>query len=595
MAYKAPVKEHLFLLNEVLNLQSYSSLPGFADATPDLTGQLLEEAARFCEGVLEPLNAVGDREGCKHDPATAAVKTPTGFVDAYRTMVESGWSALAVDPQWGGQGLPGVLSLAFNEMASSANMAFAMYPGLTHGAFSAIKYAGDDAQKAMYLAKMATGEWAGAMNLTEPQCGTDLGLIRTKATKDPDGTWKITGEKIWISGGEQDFTPNIVHLVLARTEGAPAGTRGLSLFITPKFIPGADGTPGERNGFKCVGLEEKMGIHGNSTCFMSYEGATGYLLGEETKGLRLMFVMMNEARLGVAVQGLAQAEAAYQAAADFARDRLQGRALTGPQNPEGPADPIVVHPDVRRMLMDSKAVIEGGRALLFWTILHQDIELVSTDEAERQKADDVVQLMTPVVKSFLTDRGFKVCSDAMQVHGGSGYTTHFPAAQYLRDSRIAMIYEGTNGVQALDLVGRKLPANGGRAMVAFLAELDAFAAEPADEALAPFVEGVKTAKSQLQEATLWLMQNGLANPDNAGASSHDYLNILALAGLAYMWARMAKTAQGRIASGEADPFYANKLITGRYFLERILPEGAAHLAKVKTGAGPVMALAAEAF
>jgi hypothetical protein len=595
MAYKAPVKEHLFLLNEVLGLQGYSNLPGFADATPDLMSQLLEEAARFCEGVLEPLNAVGDKQGCKHDPATASVKTPAGFTEAYRTMVEAGWSALAVDPQWGGQGLPGVLNLAFNEMASSANMAFAMYPGLTHGAFSAILEAGDEAQKALYLARLATGEWAGAMNLTEPQCGTDLGLIHTKAVKAEDGTWKITGEKIWISGGEQDFTPNIVHLVLARTEGAPAGTRGLSLFITPKFIPGQDGAPGERNGFKCVGLEEKMGIHGNATCFMSYEGATGYLLGEETKGLRLMFVMMNEARLGVAVQGLAQAEAAYQAAADFARDRLQGRALSGPQNPDGPADPIIVHPDVRRMLMDSKAVIEGGRALLFWTILNQDIEQASSDEAERTRADDVVQLMTPVVKSFLTDRGFKVCSDALQVHGGSGYTTHFPAAQYLRDSRIAMIYEGTNGVQALDLVGRKLPANGGRAMMSFLAELDACAAEPADEAVQPFIEGVKSAKAQLQEASLWLMQNGVANPDAAAASSHDYLNLLALAGLAYMWARMAKAAQAKVAAGDPDPFFANKLITGRYFLERVLPEAGAHLAKLKTGAAPVMALAAEAF
>ena len=383
--------------------------------------------------------------------------------------------------------------------------------------------------------------------------------------------------------------------MLARTEGAPAGTRGLSLFIVPKFLPAADGTPGERNGFKCVGLEEKMGIHGNATCFMSYEGATGWLLGEETKGLRQMFVMMNEARLGVAVQGLAQAEAAYQAAARFARERLQGRALTGPQNPDGPADPIVVHPDVRRMLMDCKAVIEGGRALLFWTILHQDVERGSTDEAERQKADDVVQMLTPVVKSFLTDRGFQICSDALQVHGGSGYTTHFPAAQNLRESRNAMIYEGTNGVQALDLVGRKLPANGGRAMMAFLAELDAFAAEPADEALAPFVEGVKSAKAQLQEASLWLLQNGVANPDAAAASSHDYLNLLALAGLAYMWARMAKAAQAKIAAGDADPFFANKLATGRYFLERVLPEAGAHLAKVKTGAGPVMALAAEAF
>jgi alkylation response protein AidB-like acyl-CoA dehydrogenase len=595
MAYTAPVREHLFLLNDVLSLENYSNLPGFADATPELTGQLLDEAAKFCEQVLAPLNAVGDREGCHYDPATAAVTTPAGFRDAYRQMVESGWSALSVEPQWGGQGLPMVLNVAFNEMASSANMAFAMYPGLTHGAFSAIRQAGDDAQKALYLEKLATCHWSGAMNLTEPQCGTDLGLIRSKAVRDGDGAFRITGEKIWISGGEQDLAPNIVHLVLARTEGAPEGTRGLSLFIVPKFVPDAAGQPGERNSFKCAGLEEKMGIHGNSTCFMSYDGAKGWLLGEEHKGLRQMFVMMNEARVGVAIQGLAQAEAAYQAAADFARDRLQGRALAGPQNPSGPADPIIVHPDVRRMLMDAKAIIEGGRALLFWTILQQDVERGGPDEATRQKAEDFVGLMTPVLKSFLTDRGFRICSDAMQVHGGSGYTVHFPAAQYLRDSRIAMIYEGTNGVQALDLVGRKLPANGGRALFGFMAELDAFAAEPTDEVTAPFAAAVKAAKDQLQEASMWLMQHGLANPDDAAAASHDYLNILGLTGLAFMWARMARAAQAKIAAGDSDPLYTNKLITGRYFLERILPDAAAHLAKLKTGAGPLMALPAEAF
>ena len=595
MAYAAPVKEHLFLLNEVLSLEHYSNLPGFSDVTPDLTGQLLDEAARFCEEVLAPLNAVGDREGCRYDPAAAAVTTPTGFKDAYKSMVEAGWSALSVEPQWGGQGLPMVLNVAFNEMASSANMAFAMYPGLTHGAFSAIRQAGDDAQKALYLHKLATCHWSGAMNLTEPQCGTDLGLIRSKAVKSGDGSYRITGEKIWISGGEQDLAPNIIHLVLARTEGAPEGTRGLSLFIVPKFIPDAAGEPGARNSFKCAGLEEKMGIHGNSTCFMSYDGATGWLLGEEHKGLRQMFIMMNEARLGVAIQGLAQAEAAYQAAAAFARDRVQGRALTGPQHPELPADPIIVHPDVRRMLMDARAIIEGGRALLFWTILQEDIERGGADEAGRQKAEDFVGLMTPVLKSFLTDRGFKICSDGMQVHGGSGYTVHFPAAQYLRDSRIAMIYEGTNGVQALDLVGRKLPANGGRALLAFLAELDALAAEPADDAVAPFITGLKVAKDQLQDASTWLLQHGLANPDNAAAASHDYLNLLGLTGLAFMWARMAKAAQAQITAGNTDPLYTNKLITGRYFLERILPETSAHLGKLKTGAAPVMALAAEAF
>ena len=595
MAYVAPVKDQEFLLNEVLDLGRHSNLPGFADATPELTGQLLQEAARFCQEVLAPLNVVGDREGCRYDAADASVKTPTGFKDAYDTMVQSGWSALSVEPEWGGQGLPLVLNIAFNEMASSANMAFAMYPGLTHGAFSAIREAGDDQQKQLYLAKLATGEWAGAMNLTEPQCGTDLGLIRTKAVKAGDGTWKITGEKIWISGGEQDLTPNTIQLVLARTEGAPAGTRGLSLFIVPKFIPKDDGAPGERNAYRCAGLEEKMGIHGNATCVMAYEGATGWLLGEETKGLRQMFIMMNEARLGVAVQGLAQGEAAYQAALAFARERRQGRALKGPAEPDAPADSILVHPDVRRMLMDTKAVLEGGRALLYWTILHEDVAKGATDQAERDAAEDVVALLTPVLKSFLTDRGFRACSDALQVHGGSGFTKHFPAEQYLRDSRIAMIYEGTNGVQALDLVGRKLPQNGGRAMMSFLAELDAAASEPADETIAPFAEALKGAKAQLQEGSLWLMQNGMADPDNAAAASHDYLNLLALTALAYMWLKMARVAQARVAAGDSDPFYANKLVTGRYFIERVLPDTASHLAKLKTGAGPVMALPAEAF
>ena len=594
MAYKAPVREHLFILDEVLGLDSYSNLPGFSDAPSDLRAQVLEEAGKFCEEALAPLNAVGDREGCKYDPASAEVATPTGFKAAYSTMVQSGWAALSVAPEWGGQGLPLVLNVAFNEMASSANMAFAMYPGLTHGAFSAILAAGSEEQKALYLAKLATGEWAGAMNLTEPQCGTDLGLIRTKAVKAEDGAYRITGEKIWISGGEEDLAPNIVQLVLARVEGAPAGTRGLSLFITPKFLPKADGTPGERNAYRCAGLEEKMGIHGNATCVMAYEGATGWLLGEENMGLRQMFVMMNEARLGVAVQGLAQAEASYQAAVAFARDRLQGRALTGPKNPGGPADSILVHPDVRRMLMESRAIVEGGRALLFWTFLHEDLAHAAADEVERTRADDVVALLTPVVKSFLTDRGFKACSDALQVHGGSGYTVHFPAAQYLRDSRIAMIYEGTNGVQALDLVGRKIGHNGGRALQAFLGELDAFTAEGGEGDAAPFVEAVKGAKAQLQEASIWMLQHA-AEPESAIAGSHDYLNLMALTGLAYMWAKIAKAAQAKIAAGNADPFYAAKLITGRYFLDRILPDAGAHLAKVKAGGASVMALADEAF
>jgi alkylation response protein AidB-like acyl-CoA dehydrogenase len=595
MPYRAPVRDQAFVLNEVLRLESHSNLPGFADVSADLVQQVLEEAARFCEGVLEPLNRVGDKEGCVWSEDNT-VRTPPGFKEAYRQMTEGGWPGLSADPDYGGQGLPAVLNTAFSEMGTSANMAFTMYPGLAHGAYSAIHAGGTDEQKALYLPKLVSGEWMGTMNLTEPQCGTDLGLLRTKAVPNGDGTYRISGQKIWISGGEQDLTDNIVHLVLARIEGAPEGTKGISLFIVPKVIPGADGALGARNKVFCAGLEEKMGIHGNATCVMSYEEATGWLIGEENEGLRLMFVMMNEARLGVGVQGLAVAEAAYQAAAEFAKERLQGRALTGPKNPDGPADPILVHPDVRRMLMDSRAVLEGGRAFMLWTALQGDLQTKSPDEAVRQKAADYMALMTPVVKAYLTDRGFQICSDAMQVHGGAGFTEHFPVSQYLRDARITLIYEGANGVQAIDLVGRKLASHGGRAMMSFLADLDAAAADGAgDEALKPFCEGLKAAKAQLQEATLWLMQNGPKNPDDAGAASTDYLHLFGITALAFSWKMMAQAADAAIKGGSSDPFYANKLTVGRYFLERILPQAGAHLARLKAGSATMMALPAEAF
>jgi hypothetical protein len=511
-------------------------------------------------------------------------------------MVDGGWPALSSDPNFGGQGLPAVIGVAFSEMSSSANMAFSMYPGLTHGSYSAIQHGGSDAQKALYLPRLVSGQWAGVMNLTEPQCGTDLGLLRTKAVPAADGAWRITGEKIWISGGEQDLTENIVHLVLARIEGAPAGVRGISLFVVPKFLPDADGALGVRNGVTCAGLEEKMGIHGSATCVMVHEDATGWLVGEENRGLSLMFVMMNEARLGVGLQGLAQAEAAYQAAAEFARERLQGRALTGPKNSDGPADPIIVHPDIRRMLLDARAILEAGRGLLMWTALRGDLADHHPDEAVRQAGEDTMGLLTPVLKAFLTDRGFSICSDAMQVHGGAGYTEHFPVSQYLRDSRIALIYEGTNGIQALDLVGRKLAAKGGRAIMAFFAEIDAFVeANGGASPLAPFVEGLASAKAQLQQATGWLMQNGLADPDNAAAASTDYLHLFGLTGLAYMWALIAKSANARIAEAETDSFYSDKLIVGRHFLARVLPETALRLARLETGAAGLMALPADAF
>jgi len=482
-------------------------------------------------------------------------------------------------------------------MSSSANMAFSMYPGLAHGAYSAIHTGGTDEQKETYLPKMVTGEWTGTMNLTEPHCGTDLGLLRTKAVPEADGSYRITGQKIWISAGEHDMSDNIIHLVLARIEGAPAGVKGISLFIVPKFLPNADGSVGPRNeGVKCVGLEEKMGIHGNATCVMQYDDAKGFLIGEENAGLKIMFVMMNEARLGVGMQGVAQGEAAYQAAVAFAKDRLQGRSLTGPKNADGPADPIIVHPDVRRMLLESKALIEGGRAFLFWTALHGDLSHVHPDAAVREKSADYMGLMTPVLKGYLTDKGFQVCSNAVQVHGGSGFTEHFPVSQFMRDCRIALIYEGTNGVQALDLVGRKLAAKGGRAVMTFFQEIDQFIGEnDADEAIKPFIDALAGVKAQLQDGTMWLMQNGLQNPDNAGAASTDYMHLFGLTGLAYMWALMAKAAQAKIAAGSSDPFYTTKLTTGRYFIERILPDAASHLAKLKTGSATLMALPAEAF
>jgi alkylation response protein AidB-like acyl-CoA dehydrogenase len=592
MTYKAPLRDFQFLLKDVLDIDRYSNLPGFADASFDLVTQILDEAGRFSEEVLAPLNRTGDQEGCKWSP-DGSVKTPTGWKEAYRQLVDAGWPSLSCDKAYGGQGMPSVVTTCYGEMTAAANAAWSMYPGLTHAAYAGLHAGGTEEQKALYLPKLVSGQWTGTMNLTEPQCGTDLGLIRTKAVPQPDGSYRITGQKIWISSGEHDFAENIVHLVLARIEGAPAGVKGISLFVVPKFLPNADGAPGERNGVKCAGLEHKMGIHGNATCVMAYEDAKGWLVGKENEGLKVMFVTMNEARLGTGLQGLAIATAAYQAAADFANDRLQGRSLTGPKNPSGPADPIIVHPDVRRMLMDSKALIEGCRAFELWTALHGDLQ-DSPDEAVATKAKDYMGLLTPVVKAYLTDRAFHVASLAMQVHGGSGYTEHFPASQYLRDSRITMIYEGTNGVQALDLVGRKLGANGGRAIMSFFGEIDAYvSAKGADAKLKPFTDALADAKAKLQEATFWLMQNGLQNPDNAGAASVDYLHLMGLTCLAFMWAMMAEAA---LKGGpDSDPFLATKLATARYFVARILPDAASHLAKLKSGAEPLMSLSADAF
>ncbi len=594
--YTAPLREYRFLLKDVLDIERYSNLPGFAEAPLDLIDQVLEEGAKFCEGVLAPLNKVGDEHGCVRAD-DGSVTTPPGFKDAYKQFVDAGWPALSSDPNYGGQGMPHIVALAWNEMVASSNMAFGMYPGLSHGAYAAIHNHGSDEQKQTYLPKLVTGEWTGTMNLTEPHCGTDLGLLRTKAIPQADGSYRIAGQKIFISAGEHDLASNIIHLVLARIEGAPQGTKGISLFIVPKFLLDKDGNPGERNGVVCGKIEEKMGIHGNSTCVLNYDDATGYLIGQENKGLMAMFVMMNVARLGVGLQGLSQSEVAYQNAVVYAKDRLQMRSLTGPKNPDGPADPIIVHPDVRRMLMDAKAFNEGARAFAFWTSLHGDLMHASPDEKVREKAEDYMGLMTPVIKSYLTDKGYANATNAQQIFGGHGYIEEHGMSQFVRDARITQIYEGTNGIQALDLVGRKLGANGGRAIFAFFNEMDDFIHNHEDDAeLKEFVDALKGVKAQLQDGTMWLMQNGMTNFDNAGAASHDYLNLFGITALTYMWTLQAKAAfAAKKNGGAADPYFDTKLATGRYFLARTVPDAAAHLAKVKTGAGPVMALAAEAF
>ncbi len=594
MSYQAPVRDYAFLIKDVFKTDQYSNLKGFADADSDTVMAILEEAAKFTEEVVAPINLTGDKEGCVLNP-DHTVTAPKGYKEAYKALTEAGWTALSGDAAYGGQGLPHFVNTAFSEMLSGASSAFGMYPGLTEGAISALTAGGTDEQKALYLPKLISGEWSGTMNLTEPHCGTDLGLLRTKAVPAADGTYKISGQKIWISAGEHDFTSNICHLVLARIEGAPEGVKGISLFLVPKFLPDADGNPGARNSLQCAGLEHKMGIHGNSTCVMVYEDATGFLLGQPNEGLKIMFYMMNNARFGVGLQGLAIGHAAYVAAAQFAKDRLQGRALTGPKNPDGPADSILVHPDVRRMLLESRALIEGGRAFLVWVSLQADLAH-SEDEKTREKANDYMGLLTPIVKAYLTDRGLKVTQDAMQVHGGSGFTEHFPASQYMRDVRITLIYEGTNGIQALDLVGRKLPSKGGRALQTFLGEVDAYvAAEEAASPVPAYIKALKDTKAKLMDGTMWLMQNGMGNPDNAAAGSLDYLHLFGLTCTSYMWAMMAKEAQIQVSAGSTDPFYAAKLKVGRVFLERILPDADAHLAKMKAGAEGLLALEDELF
>ena len=590
-AYKAPVQDTMFLLTDVFDLNRLSNLPRFADAPIDTVEAILSESAKFAEEILQPLNLSGDREGCTRH-ADGSVTTPKGFKAAYKAFVENGWVGVTGPQEYGGQGLPYYVGVLTSEYLSAANMAFSMYPGLTNGAAAALLVHANDEIKRTYLPKLTSGEWTGTMNLTEPHCGTDLGLIKSKATRNADGSFAITGQKIFISSGEHDLADNIVHLVLARIEGAPAGVKGISLFVAPKFLPDT----GERNPLSCGAIEHKMGIHANSTCVMNYDGAKGWLVGEENRGLNAMFVMMNGARLGVAVQGLAQSEAAYQNAAAYAKDRLQGRALTGAKAPEKAADPLLVHPDVRRMLLEIRSFNEAARALMVSVALSEDEALGSPDAAARQAADDRIGLLTPVLKGVFTDLGFANAVKAQQVLGGHGYIAEWGLEQFVRDARIAMINEGANGVQALDLVGRKLAKDGGRALTALFAEINGFLNENKDdEKLAPYLAPVKGASGQLQQATMWLMQNAMKNPDNAGAASTDYMHLFGLVALSYMWARIVKAVLARQAAGTSTPALDAKLWLARFFNARVLPEAGAHLARIASGAEPLMALAAEAF
>ena len=590
--YTAPVKDQLFVLHDVLGIAD-QDVPGYDEMDRDTTQAILDEAAKLAQDVLAPLNPVGDEQGCSLE--NGVVRTPEGFKAAFDQMRDGGWPALDCDPEYGGQGLPYLISTAVGEMFSAANMAFNMYQGLTHGAYNTIHAHGSEDQKRTYLPKMVTCEWGGTMNLTEPHCGTDLGLIRTKAVPNDDGSYAITGQKIWISAGEHDMVDNIIHLVLAKLPDAPEGVKGISLFIVPKFMVNDDGSLGARNALSCGGLEKKMGIHGNATCVMNYDGATGFLVGEPHKGMRAMFTMMNEARLGVGLQGYAQGEVAYQNALGFARDRLQGRDVTGVAAPDKPADPIIVHPDVRRNLMDQKAFVEGARAFTFW-----GASLI--DRAHRNKdaaAEGLISLMTPVIKGFLTDKGFETTVQAQQTLGGSGFTREWGLEQFVRDARITMIYEGTNGIQSLDLVGRKLGQDGGKHVMAFFDMVKTFIADHKGQDAdfdAHFLEPLKAASKDLQAAGMYFMQNGMKAPNDALAGSYDFMHLFGHVCLGLMWARMGWAARTALAAGASDTaFYEAKLATGRYYMARQLPVTATHLARIQSGAEPVMALDAANF
>ena len=590
--YTAPTKDMLFVLNDVLKISTLD-IPGYDELEADFTAAVLNECGKLTSEVLAPLNAIGDQEGCRLE--NGVVRTPTGFKDAFEQVKAGGWAGLDCDPEYGGQNMPYIMATAASEMFGSANMAFSMYQGLTHGAYSAIYAHGSAEQKATYLPKMVSCEWTGTMNLTEPHCGTDLGLMRTRAEPQEDGSYAIPGQKIFISAGDHDLADNIIHLVLAKIPDGPKGIKGVSLFIVPKFLVNDDGSLGQRNDLSVGKLEEKMGIHGNSTCVMNYDGATGYLVGDAHKGMRAMFTMMNEARLGVGVQGYAQAEVAYQNALAYAKDRLQGRDVTGIKNPDGPADPLIVHPDIRRNLMEQKSFVEGARAFTYW-----GANLIDTAHRKNdQDADGLVSLLTPVIKGFLSDKGFDMCVQAQQVYGGHGYIEEWGMSQFARDARIAMIYEGANGIQALDLVGRKMAQDGGKHVMAFFAVIMSFIGENkelGDDFETAFLNPLKAASKDLQAAATYFAQNGIKNPNNALAGSYDFMHMFGHVCLGLMWAKMAKASHIALRDGTDDAaFHETKIATGRYYMARQLPATALHLSRIQSGADPVMALDAANF
>ncbi len=593
--YVAPLRDMHFVLHELLQVEDeLKQLPAHAEMDADTINQVLEEGSKFASNILFPLNHSGDKEGCHYNKETQTVTTPKGFKEAYKQYVEAGWAALACDPEYGGQGLPLIVNNSFYEMINSANQAWSMYPGLGHGAYECLQEHGSEEMKQLYLPKLTSGEWTGTMCLTESHCGTDLGLLRSKAIPQADGSWSITGSKIFISAGEHDMAENIIHLVLARVPDAPEGSKGISLFLVPKFIPNADGTLGKRNGITCGAIEEKMGIHGNSTCQMNLDGATGWIIGQPNKGLNAMFVFMNAARLGVGMQGLGITEVAYQNALAYAKDRLQMRSLSGVKAADKPADPIIVHPDVRRMLLTAKAYAEGARAFTSYVAMLIDRELSHPDADVKKDAADQVALLTPIIKAFITDNAWIATSDCLQCYGGHGFIKEWGMEQYVRDARINLIYEGTNGIQALDLLGRKILLDNGTKLKKFGAQIQEFVEENGlDEAMTEFVTPLGDLGDKVTKLTMELAMKAFQNQDEVGAASVPYLRIVGHLVYAYFFARMAKIALAKQDSG--DDFYKAKLATARFYFARLLPESAGLIRQARAGSATLMALDADLF